>query len=134
MANSYINIYKNNPTENGTDGTALSCDGAYTSQLSVELIASQSETKVVKLAIRAEDGFKTTSDTIISDSGDTNDRWKFSLTENGNFADSITISDKITNKNKIFYAKASSAVTEVPETDRDVSLKVTTIIGPSGDT
>lgn len=134
MANSYINIYKNNPTENGKDGTALSCDGAYTSQLSVELNASQSETKVVKLAIRAEDGFKTTSDTTISDSGDTNDRWKFSLTENGNFADSITISDKITNKNKIFYAKASSAVTEVPETDRDVSLKVTTIIGPSGDT
>lgn len=134
MANSYINIYKNNPTENGKDGTALSCDGAYTSQLSVELNASQSETKVVKLAIRAEDGFKTTSDTTISDSGDTNDRWKFSLTENGNFADSITISDKITNKNKIFYAKASSAVTEVPQTDRDVSLEVTTIIGPSGDT
>lgn len=134
MANSYINIYKNNPTENGTDGTALSSDGAYTSPLSVELNASQSETKVVKLAIRAEDGFKTTSDTIISDSGDTNDRWKFSLTENGNFEDSITISDKITNKNKIFYAKASSAVTEVPQTDRDVSLEVTTIIGPSGDT
>ena len=131
MANSYINIYKNNPTENGTDGTALSSDGAFTAPLSVELNAANFETKVVKLAIRTESGFQTSTDTTIADSNDTNDRWKFSLTEDGTFEDSITISDTITATNKIFYAKVTSATTEVPGTDRDVSIKVTTIIGPT---
>ena len=130
MAN-YINVYKNNPTENGTDGTALSLDGAFTSPLSVELNAAQSETKIVKLAIRTESGFKTSGETTISDKDDTDDRWKFSLTEDGTFTDSIIISDTITDKNKIFYAKVFSENTEMPGTDRDVSIKVTTIIGPA---
>ena len=125
----YLNIYKNNPTENGTDGTALSSDGKFTSPLSVELNASQSENKIVKLAIRTETGFKTSGETKISDANDTNDRWKFSLTEDGNFEDSIIIADEITDKNKIFYAKISSANDELPGTDREVSLKVTAIIG-----
>ena len=125
----YLNIYKNNPTENGTDGTALSSDGKFTSPLSVELNASQSENKIVKLAIRTETGFKTSGETKIFDANDTNDRWKFSLTEDGNFEDSIIIADEITDKNKIFYAKVSSANDELPGTDREVSLKVTAIIG-----
>ena len=125
----YLNIYKNNPTENGTDGTALSSDGKFTSPLSVELNASQSENKIVKLAIRTETGFKTSGETKISDANDTNDRWKFSLTEDGNFEDSIIIADEITDKNKIFYAKVFSSNDELPGTDREVSLKVTAIIG-----
>ena len=125
----YLNIYKNNPTENGTDGTALSSDGKFTSPLSVELNASQSENKIVKLAIRTETGFKTSGETKIFDANDTNDRWKFSLTEDGNFEDSIIIADEITDKNKIFYAKISSVNDELPGTYREVSLKVTAIIG-----
>ena len=125
----YLNIYKNNPTENGTDGTALSSDGKFTSPLSVELNASQSENKIVKLAIRTETGFKTSGETKIFDANDTNDRWKFSLTEDGNFENSIIIANEITDKNKIFYAKVFSANDELPGTDREVSLKVTAIIG-----
>lgn len=125
----YLNIYKNNPTENGTDGTALSSDGKFTSPLSVELNANSSENKILKLAIRTESGFKTTGETKIFAANDTNDRWKFSLTENGNFEDSITIADEITDKNKIFYAKISSENTELPGTDREVILKVTATIG-----
>ncbi len=128
MANAYINLYMNNPTAGGTDGTAISTDGTYTSPLVVSLNATINESKTVKLAVRTEAGYTTVGDTVISDVGDTNDRWKLCLTENGTFTDSITISNAITNANTVFYAKASSVDTEVPSTDRSVSLQVQTTI------
>jgi len=128
MANAYINLYMNNPTAGGTDGTAISTDGTYTSPLTVSLDASINESKTIKLAVRTESGYTTTGNTTISDSGDTNDRWKLCLTENGTFTDSITISNAITNANTVFYAKASSVDTEIPSTDRSVSLQVQTTI------
>lgn len=128
MADAYINIYKNNPTAGGTDGTAVSTDGAYTSPVTVTLDAAQSESKKVKLAIRCETGYNTSGNTVISDNGDTNDRWKLCLTENGTYTDSITIPSTIDDTNTIFYAQASSASTETPATDRMVSLRVATTI------
>lgn len=128
MANAYINLYMNNPTAGGTDGTAISTDGTYTSPLTVSLDASINESKTVKLAARTESGYTTTGNTTISDNGDTNDRWKLCLTENGTFTDSITIPNAITNANTIFYAKASSASTELPTTDRSVSLRIAATI------
>lgn len=128
MANAYINVYKNNPTAGGTDGTAVSIGGTYTDPISVSLNATNSESKKVKLAIRCESGYVTTSNTVIADSGDTNDRWKLCLTENGTYTDSITISTAIDATNTIFWAQASSASTETPSTDRSVSLQVTTTI------
>lgn len=128
MSNAYINIYKNNPTAGGTDGTAVSTDGAYSSPVTVTLDASQSESKKVKLAIRCETGYNTAGNTVISDNGDTNDRWKLCLTENGTYTDSITIPSTIDDTNTIFYAQASSASTETPATDRTVSLRVATTI------
>lgn len=128
MANSYINVYKNNPTAGGTDGTAVSTDGAYTEPITVSLDASQSESKKVKLAIRCESGYETSGNTVIADSGDTNDRWKLCLTENGTYTDSITITSAIGTTNVVFWAQASSATTENPGTDRSVSLAVTATI------
>lgn len=128
MANAYINIYKNNPTAGGTDGTAVSIGGTYTDPITVSLNATNSESKTIKLAIRTESGYVTTGNTVISDSGDTNDRWKLCMTENGTFTDSLTISSPITATNTIFYAKASSASAETPATDRSVSLQVQTTI------
>lgn len=128
MSNAYINVYKNNPTAGGTDGTAVSTDGAYTAPITVTLDASQNESEKVKLAIRTESGYTTSGNTTISDSGDTNDRWKLCLTENGTYTDSITISSAITNANVVFYAQASSASTETPQTDRSVSLRVAATI------
>ena len=128
MANAYINIYQGNPTAAGTDGTAVSTDGTYTAPLTVTLDASQNESKKMKLAIRTESGYTTSGNTVISDSGDTNDRWKLCLTENGTYADSITISSAITNANVVFYAQADSASTDTPQTDRSVSLRVATTI------
>lgn len=128
MSNAYINVYKNNPTVGGTDGTAVSTGGAYTEPIVVSLDASQSESKKVKLAIRCESGYETSGNTVIADNGDTNDRWKLCLTENGTYADSITISSTIDDTNTVFWAQASSANTESPSTDRSVSLQVTATI------
>ena len=128
MANSYINVYKNNPTAGDTDGTAVSTGGTYTDPIAVSLDASINESKKVKLAIRCEPGYETTGATTIADSGDTNDRWKLCLTENGTYTNSITIPSAIGDENIIFWAQASSADTEVPSTDRSVSLQVTATI------
>lgn len=128
MANAYINVYQGNPTEGGTDGTAISTDGAQTAPLVVSLDASQNEVKKIKLAIRCESGYTTQGDTVIQDYNDTNDRWKFSLTENGTYADSITISSAIGTSNVIFWAQASSSSDESPSRDTSVKLRVTTII------
>lgn len=128
MSNAYINVYKGNPTAGGTDGTAVSTGGTYTEPITVALNASEAETKKVRLAIRCETGYTTVGDTTISDSGDTNDRWKLCLTENGTYTDSITITSAIDTTNTIFWAQASSATTENPGTDRSVSLAVSATI------
>ena len=128
MANPYINIYKNNPTEGATDGTAVSTGGAFTAPLSFVLDASQNEEQVQKCAIRTESGFVTTGTVTISDNNDTNDRLKLCWTEDGTFADSISTANQITAVNTVFYVKASSADTENPQTDRSASLQVNCVI------
>lgn len=128
MANPYINVYQGNPTEGGTDGTAASTDGAQTAPVTVSLDAAQNESKKIKLALRCESGYTTTGNTTIQDVNDTNDRWKFSLTENGTYADSITITSAIGTTNVIFWAQASSASSETPTRDTSVSIRVTTTI------
>lgn len=128
MANPYINLYMNNPTAGGTDGTAISTDGTYTAPLTVTLNASTNESKKIRLAIRTEGGYETYGDTTISDSGDTNDRWKLCLTEDGTYTDSITFTDTITATNTIFWTQASAANSEEPVTDRSVSFEVQAVI------
>ena len=128
MANAFINIYTGNPTEGGTDGTIISSGGTQTAPLVVTLDASTNEVKKTKLAIRCESGYQTTGNTVIQDNGDTNDRWKFSLTENGTFADSITIGGGIDTGNSIFYAQTSSSSLESPMRDTSVSIQINTTI------
>ena len=128
MANPYINIYMNNPTAGATDGTAVSTDGANTAPISFTLDASQEATQILPLAIRTEAGYITSGTTTISDDNDTNDRLKLCWTQDGTFTDSISTADAITSVNKIFYAKASSASTENPQTDRSASFKVNCVI------
>lgn len=128
MANPFINAYQGNPTEGGTDGTVISTDGAQTAPLVVNLNAATNEVKKVKCALRCESGYTTQGDTVIQDVNDTNDRWKFSLTENGTYADSVTIPSAIGNTNVIFWAQASSSSLESPVRDTSVSLQVSTVI------
>lgn len=128
MANPFINVYSGNPTAGEKDGTIISTDGTHTAPLVVNLDASQNEVKVTKLAIRCEDGYTTTGNTVIQDDNDTNDRWKFSLTDEGGWADSITLGNGIDTGNAIFYAKATSSSLETPTRDTSVSIRVSTTI------
>lgn len=128
MANPYINVYMNNPTEGATDGTAVSTDGAFTAPISFALDASQDEEQIIPLAIRTERGYKTVGDVTISDQNDTNDRLKLCWTQDGTFADSISTANSISSVNTIFYAKATSASSENPQTDRSASFKVNATI------
>lgn len=122
MANAYVNVYQGNPTAGGTDGTIVST-GDNSAPISFALDAEQNESKTVKCAIRTETGY-TYENAVIADNGDTNDRFKFCLTDSGTFADSISVGT-VTDTNTIFYVKASSADTEPPQTDRSVKVKVT---------
>ena len=126
MANAYINVYKNNPTADATDGTAVSTDGLYTSPISFVLDASQSESQTLKLAVRTESGYIAT-DVTISDNNDTNDRLKLCLTEDGTFADTLSIGS-VSSVNTIFYAQAGSSSTEAPQTDRTANFSVSGVI------
>ena len=125
-ASDYINVYKNNPTAGATDGTAVSMNGDLTAPINFKLDASENEEKTLPLAIRTETGYVATEVTI-EDQNDTNDRLKLCLTEDGTFADSISIGS-VSAVNTVFYAKASSADTENPQTDRTASFKVSGVI------
>ena len=125
-ATDYINLYMNNPTAGTTDGTAVSTEGTFLAPISFTLDASENESKTVKLAVRTEAGY-IASGVSIADQNDTNDRLKLCLTENGTFTDSISIGS-VSAVNTVFYAKASSADTENPQTDRTASFKVTAVI------
>lgn len=126
MANAYINIYKGNPTAGATDGDIVSTGGANTSPIEFTLDASQNQSKKAKLAIRTESGY-TASDVIIQDNNDINDRLKLCLTENGTYADSISVGN-VSTVNTIFYAQASSSSLEAPQTDTSANFMVSCMI------
>ena len=123
-----ISIYKGAVTAGTTNGTEVSSGGTFTAPVSVELNASQNESKTIPLAIRTASGYKTSGTTTIGDSGDTNDRWSFSWTENGSYSDSITTATAITASNTLFYAKATSVDSELPTIDRSVGIAVNAVI------
>lgn len=125
-ANDYINLYTNNPTAGATDGTAVSTGGTFLAPISFTLDASENESQTVKLGVRTEQGY-IASGVSIADQNDTNDRLKLCLTANGTFTDSISIGS-VSAVNTIFYARASSADTENPQTDRSTSFKVSGVI------
>lgn len=66
MASPYVNIYKDDPTKNGTDGTAVSMGNSYENAIRFALDAEQNESKTVKCAIRTEVGY-IVKDVVISD-------------------------------------------------------------------
>lgn len=123
MANPYVNIYKDSPTKNGTDGTPVSMGNSYTDPIRFALDAEQNESKIVKCAIRTETGY-IVRDVVIADLNDGNDRFKLSKTSDGPFTDEIVFGE-VTAVNSIFYVKGSSVNTEQPQTDRSVKLRYT---------
>ena len=134
----YINLYTNNPTAGGTDGTVVSLDGAQTSPISVTLDKTKAESKAIKCAIRCDTGYKTSGDVTISLSGTTASKWKLAKDSNyadaaaaltgATWADSIAISGVGTTANTIFWVKASASTDENPSKDTSVSIKASCTI------
>lgn len=119
-----LNIYQGHVTAGKTDGKLVSTNGSMSAPVDVVLDPQLNETKVIPLAIRATPGYKTSGTTTISDSNDTNDRWKLSWTMGGTFTDSISTSREITAVNTIFFARASASSTETITEDTLASLKI----------
>lgn len=126
MANQFINVYMNNPTEGGKDGVLVSTDGAFTSPIKIILSKSSSET--IKLAIRTETGYKTKGETIIKviDPKNENASALYTMlawTENSFAYTEISTNDPITDTNKIFYLYSASRDLEEGK-DTDITLQV----------
>ena len=123
-------FYMGNPTANAKDGTKISDDGSGSQPLTAVLDSLQSET-VVKCAIRCDDGYKIESDTTISFSGTTADKWRVAVdngyanataaAQNANWQSEITLAS-VTSVNKVFWVKASNAG-ENPQNDRSVTIE-----------
>ena len=133
----YINLYTNNPTAGGTDGTVVSLDGAQTSPISVTLDKTKAESKAIKCAIRCDSGYKVSGDVTVSISGTTAAKWKLAVDNSyadaaaaltsAAWADSIAVSG-VGTTNIVFWAKASASTDENPSKDTSVSIKASCTI------
>lgn len=121
MASTYINMYKGAVTAGGTDGTPISTDGSFTAPVSIQLDAAISENKVQTLAVRTETGYSASNVTIYA-VNDTDNHVTLCTTANGTFTSSITIAS-VTATNTIFYVKASSTDTDIPQANRKIKLR-----------
>lgn len=124
-------IYINNPTAGTTDGTKIS-SGTGTQPLKATLDATQSETAIIKCAVRCDSGYKIESDTTIFFIGDTADKWQ--VAEDNDY-DNATIAgqmcewqseitlESVTSVNKVFWVKVSSSSDENPANDDSVTIQ-----------
>ncbi|MBR0060758.1 MAG: hypothetical protein IJP68_04675 [Selenomonadaceae bacterium] len=124
MANQFINVYKNNPTEGAKDGTLVSSGGTFTSPISIILSKSThalASSTTIKLAIRTEAGYKTTGETIIKVADQKN---KSLISWDTTFSETeISTTASITDTNKIFYLYSHSRDLEEGR-DTDISVQV----------
>lgn len=119
-------IYKDNPTEGGTDGVKIS-EGSGLTPLRADLVASESEEQTIKCAVRCDDGFVIQSYTTVSFAGTTADKWKLS-TDGENWQDEIVLTG-VTAVNKVFYAKALSSPDESVGNDVSVTISASGEVG-----
>ena len=120
MVNQFINVYKNNPTEGAKDGTLVSSDATYTSP--IKLILSKVDYQSIKLAIRTEQGYKTTGETTIK-VVDMKNATTLSWENNMASTTEISTTEPITDTNKIFYLQTMSVGLETGM-DTDIDLQV----------
>lgn len=126
----HLRVYMNNPTAGTIDGTEIS-SGDNSLPLTLILDANNSETKVVKCAVRCDSGYEIEGDTAVYFEGTNAAKWKVAPDDNyfdsdaavadAAFANVIILSD-VDTLNKCFWVKASSSPNENPMNDRSVKL------------
>jgi hypothetical protein len=145
-----IKIYNGTVTSGAKDGAEVSVEGSQVNPVSVSLNAAKAETKAIKLAVRCDEGYKTTEGevteisayyydgTSYNASGGNIGKWQFAKDEG--FADAataikqavwgskLTINDVIGDTNVIFWVKASSDKTELPSNDTSTALHLHAVV------
>lgn len=138
-----INLYTNNPTAAGKDGSLISQEMTQTSPLSMTVKAGES--KACKVGIRCDTGYKTTGKTTLSfaywdgteykETGGNIGKWYFAPDDNYTSEEaalanaswvqnSIDITDVIGDTNKIIWVKVATTASDTPMTDNTVSICV----------
>lgn len=138
-----------NPTLDGTDGTQISIDGAQTSPLSAVLDATKEESKVMKIALRCEAGYKVKADAsgntvtidFLDSSGNHSTKWGISetqyaseaaaLADIANFTNTKTSTRAVATKNVIFWVVAKSTKDEKPANDTSIKMQIKATIEPA---
>lgn len=134
MAN-LIHMYKGSVTSGGTDGTQVSeGDGSNPLTIGPLNATNNEESAAVKIALRCDSGYATSGNTIITPTGTSKNMWALASDNNGSagafgtYGTALTISDSISNTNKVFWVKAKSVDTENPSNDVSVNLVINTLI------
>lgn len=117
----YIHVYK--------DGQQISEGNGSNPLVIGPLNASDNQvSEPVELTVKTEAGFKTFGTTTISFTGATNAKWSIAATREGNYTNSLEISEEITTAGKTFYVKAKATDDEAPSNDTSVDIAVSTVI------
>lgn len=124
-----MHLYKDNPTAGGTDGTEIS-SGTESAPVTITLDASRGESKAAKCAVRCDANYSIEGGVAISFTGTNADKWQVAA-DNGytnataltsaSWQSSVTLNN-VAATNVIFWVKASSAASELPQNDRSVDL------------
>ena len=139
MAN-LMKIYINNPTADGTDGTAASEGGVQTNPIAADLAVTDTDAAevAVKCALRCDSGYKTTGNTtlkFVNSLGNdyTSDNYKLAKDDsyaNGaaaiagaTWSDTLAYTESLGATNTIFWVKLKAAAGTAPTNDTSISLK-----------
>lgn len=135
-----IHIYGGNPTANGTDGTRLdsSVQGSVGS-LTVKLNSLNAEEKNIKLAVRTDSGYYIDGACTVSLTGSSAHYWELLYNSSYETATSIPSSatgwdsslslTNVSDKNKVFWLKATSTSGESATIDSGAGLVASGLVG-----
>lgn len=116
-----LRIYKDNPTADAQDGTAVSMLGDYSAPVHFALDARTDDEQVLTLALRCDFGYRTRGTVTVGTTTDENDRYQLSI-DGETWADAITFTEQIEDANVIFYVKARTISADYSMTDRSVKF------------
>jgi len=129
-----IQIYTNNPTVMGMDGTLVS-NGTGIAPISASLDAAKEEQKAIKCALRIPTGYKHQGNIKLKFIGENASMWKlaidgYSETDAAKALKSLTWKDEVeveegcdVNVNYVFWVRAGCSKDERPQSDTGVKLQ-----------
>lgn len=135
----HIHLYMNNPTAGGTDGTEIS-GGDESLPLAVDLDAGNSETQIVKCAVRCDENFSLKGGATIYFEGTSAASWQVAA-DDGYDSDTVQVLgdwqntalvENVADTNVIFWVKVASGGDEEPANDSSVDMKAAGIAVQKG--